>query len=95
MGEMKRALSAHEGREENQAFPSSCTGQGPSLGRQAEMAAQITCLVRRQQERSHRTQPLVNRKSEGRAGPPSQEPGLGTGPATKEGNRASSIAKWG
>lgn len=55
MGEMKRALSAHEGREENQAFPSSCTGQGPSLGRQAEMAAQITCLVRRQQERSHRT----------------------------------------
>lgn len=58
MGEMKRALSAHEGREENQAFPSSCTGQGPSLGRQAEMAAQITCLVRRQQERSHRTLPI-------------------------------------
>lgn len=54
VGEMKRALSAHEGREENQAFPSSCTGWGPSL-RHAEMTAQITCLVRRQQERSHRT----------------------------------------
>lgn len=82
---MKRALSALEGREENQAFPSSCMGQGPSCSRQAEMVAQITCLVKRQ-ERSHRTQPSTNRKSEGRAGPPSWELGLETGLATKEGN---------
>lgn len=41
---------------EAEAFPAAARVWGlRSLGRQAEMAAQITCLVRRQQDRSHRT----------------------------------------
>lgn len=63
---------------------SSCMVPGPSLSREAKMAAQITCLVQRQQDRSHGAR-CTNRKS-GESGPPSLRRGWGTGLATKEGD---------
>ena len=63
---------------------SSCMVPAPSLSREAKMAAQITCLVQRQQDRSHR--PAAQTGSQGRAARPPSGEAWGTGLATKEGD---------
>ena len=62
---------------------SSCMVPGPSLSREAKMAAQITCLVQRQQDRSHG--PAAQTGSQGRAArPPSGEAGGQAWPQRRE-----------